>query len=270
LAWCQAHQFTPKGFGYVYLANGATPAWLRQWPYEQVLAEYQRVVTQTLRRYAGRWPYVEVINEAHDKANLFGFTHEQVLELTRAACRAARQGAPQVKRLINHCCLWAEYARRPDRQGRRRWSPFRYLQDCLRAGVEFETIGLQLYYPQQDLFEIERMLDRFAVFKRPLHLSEVSCNSAPGLDPASLRPTSLVPGWHGPWSEGQQADWLEAIYTLCYSKPEFEAIGWWDLADVGGHFWPHGGLLQRDFTPKESYRRLQQLQRQWGVSPAGA
>jgi hypothetical protein len=109
------------------------------------------------------------------------------------------------------------------------------------------------------------MLDRFKVFQRPLHITEISCNSADGLDPASMRPKSLVPGWHGKWTETMQADWLESIYTLCYSKPEFEAVGYWDLADAGGHFWPHGGLLRKDFSPKESYGRLVSLKKQWGL-----
>ena len=265
LQWCLDRKLVPKGFGYVYLTNGATPEWFRKWNYEKVLPEYKRIVAETMRRYAGRLPYVEVINEAHDKANLFRLSHAQILELAREACRAARAGSPTVKRQINHCCLWAEYAKRTNADGSRRWSPYRFLSDCAKAGVEWETTGLQLYYPQQDLFEIERMLSRFKKFNRPIHITEISCNSADGLDLASMRPKNIVPGWHGAWSETMQADWLEAIYTLCYSKPEFEAIGWWDFADYGGHFWPHGGLLRKDFTPKESYLRLLTLQKNWGV-----
>ncbi|HWQ92084.1 MAG TPA: endo-1,4-beta-xylanase [Clostridia bacterium] len=268
LQWCLDRGITPKGFGYVYMTNGATPEWIRSWRFDKLAPAYEAIVEQTSRRYHGRLPHLEVINEAHDKANLFRLSHEQVLELTRRACNAARRGSPTVKRLINHCCLWAEYGRRANADGVRRWSPFRYLEDCLRAGVEFETVGLQLYYPQHDLFEIERMLDRFKVFARPIHITELACNSAEGLDPASMRPSSLVPGWHGPWNETRQAEWLEAIYTLCYSKPQFEAVGWWDLADVGGHFWPHGGLLNKDLSPKESYHRLLDLQRRWGVQKA--
>ena len=166
--------------------------------------------------------------------------------------------------------MWAEYAKRTNADGSRRWSPYRYLSDCVTAGVEFENIGLQLYYPQHDLFEIERMLARFKKFNRPIQITEISCNSADGLDLASMRPKNIVPGWHGPWSETMQADWLEAIYTLCYSKPEFEAIGWWDFADYGGHFWPHGGLLRKDFSPKESYLRLLKLQKDWGVEKVSA
>jgi GH35 family endo-1,4-beta-xylanase len=263
--WCADHGVAAKGFGYVYLTRGAMPEWLRDWPYEKLLAEYERVVAQTTRRFAGRWRCVEVINEAHDVSNLMRYSHAQLLELTRAACRAARQGAPKLDRLINNCCLWSEHAKRRNADGSRRWSAYRYLADCIANGVEFERIGLQLYYPEQDLFEIERMLDRFKVFGRRLHISEVGCNSEPGLDPTCARPKDDVPGWHGPWTEAMQADWAEALFTICYSKPEFEAVGWWDLADYDGHFWPHGGLLHKDGSPKESYARLLALKKSWGL-----
>jgi hypothetical protein len=265
LQWCLDHKIIPKGFGYVYLTRGAMPEWLRPWPYEKLLPLYKRVVEQTMRRYDGRLPYAEIINEAHDKSNLSRLNHAQILELTRESCLAARRGSPGVKRLINNCCMWGEYGKVRNPDGSRRWSPWRYLDDCVKSNVEFERIGLQLYYPQQDLFEIERMLDRFKVFKRPLHISEIACNSAPGLDAASMCAKDLVPGWHGPWTETMQADWAEAIYTLCYSKAEFEAVGWWDFADYPGHFWPNGGLLRADSSPKESYGRLLSLKRSWGV-----
>lgn len=266
LQWALDRKITPKGFGYVYMTNGATPEWLRRWTYPKLLAEYKRIVEETARRYHGRMPFIEVINEAHDKANLFRLSQAQILEMTKEACAAARRGSATIQRQINHCCMWAEYAKRPNTDGSRRWSPFRYLTDCVKAGVDFDVIGLQLYYPQHDLFEIDRMLSRFATFKKPIHITEISCNSADGLDEKSMRPKSLVPGWHGPWTETMQADWMESVYTLCYSKPEFQAVGWWDLADYGGHFWPHGGLLRADLTPKESFTRLLKLQKLWGVA----
>ena len=268
IQWCLGNKLIPRGFGYVYLTPGATPEWFRTWPYEKVSPEYKRIVEMTTHRYDGRLPYVEVINEAHDKANLFRFSHAQILELTREACRAARAGSPTVKRMINHCCLWGETAKRKNEDGSQRWSPFRYLTDCVKAGVEFEVVGLQLYYPQQDLFEIDRKLTQFTAFKKPILITEIACNSVDGLDAASMGATRLVPGWHGAWNETMQADWLEGIYTLCYSKPEFMGIGWWDFADYGGHFWPSGGLLHKDYTPKESFQRLLTLQKQWGVQKA--
>ena len=72
------------------------------------------------------------------------------------------------------------------------------------------------------------------------------------------------------WNETVQADWLEAIYTIAYSHPEIEVAEWWDLADVGGHFWPHGGLLNKDLTPRQSYQRLLKIQKDWGVARPAA
>ena len=83
-----------------------------------------------------------------------------------------------------------------------------------------------------------------------------------------MRPKTAAPGWHGPWSETTQADWMEAVYTLCYSKQHYQAITWWDFSDHKGHFWPFGGMLNADLTPKESYRRLLKLQKDWGVAKA--
>jgi hypothetical protein len=266
LQWCEANHLVPKGYGYIYLAKGATPEWLRALPYDKVLPIYKRVVEQTMRRYAGRVPYAEIINEAHDKTNLFRFNHEQLLELTREGCAAARRGAPHVIRQINNCCLWGEYAKNRNPDGSRKWTPWRYLDDCVKSNAEFECIGLQLYYPAYDLFEIERMLDRFTVFGKRLHISEISCNSAPGLDPESMLAKDDVAGWHGPWTESMQADWLEGMYTICYSKPEFEAINWWDVDQAPGHFWPYGGLLRKDYTPKEAYFRLLTLKKNWGLA----
>jgi hypothetical protein len=56
------------------------------------------------------------------------------------------------------------------------------------------------------------------------------------------------------------------MYTLVYSKPQYEAITWWDFSDTPGKFWPFGGLLRKDMTPKESYLRLQKLKNDRGLS----
>ncbi|HTL30557.1 MAG TPA: endo-1,4-beta-xylanase [Tepidisphaeraceae bacterium] len=281
--WCKANQITPKNFGYLYMTRGATPEWIRppefstettapaigrynsRWGYEDLRSLYPKIVRNTAARYRGQVPYMEVMNEAHDKANLWRMTHAQVLEIARDVFKAAREGDPNIKRQMNHCCLWGEYAKSPNPGGGRRWSPYRFIRDCLGNGVDYEVIGLQLYYPQFDIFEIDRMLNRFKDFKRPMHITEIATASKDTLDPASMRPKTYAPGWHGPWTESTQADWLEAVYTIVYSKPEFEEIGWWDLADTPGHFWQHGGLLNADMTPKEAFHRLRKLQQQWGV-----
>jgi hypothetical protein len=240
------------------------------WGYDRIKNLYHRVIRDTMARYDGRLEYAEIMNEAHDKANLWALSHEQILDMARMAFDAAREGSKTIKRQMNHCCMWGEYAKRPNPDGTRRWSPWQFVRACFDHGVDYEVIGVQLYYPQNDLFEIDRMLDRFLVFNRKLHVTEIATASQDGLDPHSMRPRTYAPGWHGPWTATMQADWLEAVYTLCYSKPAFEAIGWWDFSDQAGHFWPFGGLLDKNNQPKEAYHRLLALQKQWGVGPGSS
>jgi GH35 family endo-1,4-beta-xylanase len=146
-------------------------------------------------------------------------------------------------------------------------SPYRYLQSCLQAGIDFEVIGLQLYYPDHDLFEIDRCLDRFASLGKPIHITEMATSSQPTEGNSSMQ--IAAGSWRGPWSEALQADWLEAIYTLAYSKPAVEAISWWDLCDRDT-FWPFGGLLDAHCQPKLAFQRLLSLQTAWGIGAAKA
>ncbi|HEY1683919.1 MAG TPA: endo-1,4-beta-xylanase [Tepidisphaeraceae bacterium] len=272
--WCLRNQITPKGFGYLYMAHGAVPPWMRPtspghfnpgWGYDRIKQTYATVIHNTMARYDGRIHIAEIMNEAHDVSNIWRLSHDQILDMAHMAFTAARQGSKTIQRQMNHCCLWAEYGKHKNADGSRRWSPWQFVKACIDAKVDYEIIGLQLYYPEYDIFEIDRMLDRFLVFNKPLHISELAAPSQPGRDPNSLRPHSDNPGWHGPWSESTQADWLEAIYTLVYSKPAFQAIGWWDFADTQNHFWPFGGLLDKNLQPKQSFHRLKQLQQRWGV-----
>lgn len=308
--WCLDRNITPKNFGYLYMARGATPEWIRpielpaaatrqattraagdpppgpvntlpnsepsnakrefnpKWPYDRVKKTYAAVIKQTMQRYHGRVPYAEIMNEAHDKANLWGMNHEQILDMAKMAFSAAREGSPTVKRMMNHCCMWGEYAKNRNADGSRRWSPYQFIKTCFDNGIDYEVIGLQLYYPQHDVFEIDRMLDRFNDFNRPIHITEIATASQDGLDPESMRPKTYAPGWHGPWNPTLQADWAEAMWTVCYSKPNYQVVGWWDFVDVPNHFWPFGGLLQKDLKPKESYHRLLKLKQDWGLTSA--
>jgi GH35 family endo-1,4-beta-xylanase len=159
-----------------------------RWPYDRVKKTYEQVIRQTMQRFQGRCPVAEIMNEAHDKANLWGLNHEQILDMAKAAFRAAREGSPTVQRMMNHCCMWGEYAKNRNGDGSRRWSPHQFIKACFDNGIDYEVIGLQLYYPQHDVFEIDRMLDRFIEFNRSIHITEIS----------HLLPGRPRPGEHAP------------------------------------------------------------------------
>ncbi|WP_013324907.1 endo-1,4-beta-xylanase [Gloeothece verrucosa] len=262
VSWLMRSRITPKGHPLVWFHEAGIPDWVMNKSYEEIKELTAKRVTEIVAYYKQKIPYYDIINEPHGIAwaNKLNYNLDQFIELTRIASDAAYQGNPQVIRIINNCNIWAEnipYHKPPQH------SPYEYLKATMAANIPFEVIGLQLYYPDQDMFEINRMLDRFSQLGKPIHITELGVSSSTEPDENSFFPDTIGL-WHEPWSQKVQADWLEQFYTLCYSKPYIKAISWWDLAD-GGNFWPHGGLLNADMTPKESFYRLRNLLYQWGI-----
>ena len=156
--------------------------------------------------------------------------------MTRLASETTRLADPTAFRVVNSCCTWSEYvATGRNYRGEMR-KPVRSVLEYVRAvedaRVPYEAIGLQLYNPQRDMLEIERQLERFFVFGKPVHITELGISSSS--EPVEGKETR-TPGrnvWHGTdWTEQIQADWAEQFYTICYSKPQIQAITWWDFAD---------------------------------------
>lgn len=258
--YLQQRQIKIKGHPLVYFHEAGTPDWLKSKSYREIKELTWQHAFQITAYYRDKIPYYDIINEANNIpwANALKYDRQQFLELTRIASTASAKGYSSVQRIINHCCAWGEnvaYGKPPQD------SPYRYLQHCIEAEIPFEIVGLQMYYPDRDLFEIDRLLERYSKLGKPIHITELGVSSATAIDKyAQLQePLGL---WHKPWSETIQADWVEQFYTLCYSKSYIKAISWWDLAD-GGNFWPHGGLIRADMQPKQAYYRLDRLIRQW-------
>ena len=263
--WCEKHGVTPKGHPLVWFNPAGIPDWMHDKSFEDVKSIHKHRIKRIVDRYKGRIDRWDVINEAHDFANDLHFSYDQLFDLTRMACDTARAANPNSMSVINSTCLWGEYA--APRAGKELPSPIQrtphqYLTDCVREKLDFDVIGLQVYYPGWDMFEIDRMLERFGRLGKPVHITEQSVASDTAKDTRAL--DQDVNGyWHAPFSQAVQADWVEQFWTIAYSKDCIQAISYWDLADYGGHFWPHGGLLDGSFKPKESYRRLKALVDSW-------
>ncbi len=261
-AWLLSNDMRMKPCPPFYMASGVTPEWLKNRPYSEVKQIAHDLVKEVAARYKDKTEFCEIMNEAHDYSNSLRLTPDEMTDLAGVTSRAAREGDPDVKRIINSCHLWGEYAAEPTKDGKYRRSPYVYLRDCINAGVDFEIVGLQFYYPEYDLFEIDRLLDKFSKLGKPIQITEMGCQSAPGIDPNAQRKKGSA-GWHSDWTEAMQSDWVTSIYTICYSKPYVEGVSWWDLADAVS-FWPYGGLLRGDCSPKPAYLRLKSMKKSWG------
>jgi endo-1,4-beta-xylanase len=264
-----------KGHPLIFLVPDATPEWAKYISFEETKEICLSYVRNSILKYRGRFNIWDVINEAHvqpDTENgeemVPGLTVEQNIELSSAAVRSAREADPTCFRIINNTGTWSDYymGRKPLPWQQNVYDYLKMLED---AGCEYEAIGLQYYHSGRDLLEFERDVERFSHFKKPLHITELQIPSSSEDIPGNEWWGGGIGGsgilWHGEeFTETIQADWVESVYTILYSKPYVDAITWWDMADPA--FVPHGGLVNEDLSPKESYYRLKNLLENWKFS----
>lgn len=242
-----------------------TPDWLKNKNFDELKKYVETHARNLVSHYGDKVLEWEVVNEYHDWANIHNHTPEQITEIVRLACDTTRETNPKVVRILNNCCPFAEYAAR-GRMARMDAtrplrSPRQFIKDLIDAGVEFDVLGIQIYFPQRDLSDIVRLLERLAVFGKPIYITEIGASS--NLEQVNAGGAIKEPyAWHRHWDEALQADWLEQVYTIYYSKPYIKAINWYDFSDFRP-FIVNGGLVREDCSTKLSFQRLQQLLASW-------
>ncbi len=260
-----------KGHPLIFLVPDS-PDWVINRPFEEIKQICINYIRSSILRYRGRIHIWDVINEAHvqpdiqfGEAIIPGYTKEQTVELSRAAAKAAREADPTCFRIINNTGTWADYymGRNPAPWQQ---NAYDYVQMMDDDQIDYEAIGLQYYHSGRDLLEFERDLERFSVFNKPIHITELQIPSSSAEIPGKDWWGGGIGGagflWHGKeFSETIQADWVESVYTILYSKPYVDAITYWDMTDPA--FVPHGGIVNEDMSPKESYFRLKALLEKW-------
>lgn len=261
---------TVEGRPLFYFYKTVTPDWLRNKSYDQLLKYVESHTKEVVGHYGDGMYAWEIINEAHDWANELQLNPDQIVEVAKLACDVAKDTNPKVHRLINNCCPFAEYvqlkkwgeldAKYPQR------TPIKFMRDLVDAGVDFTISGQQMYFPYRDLQDITISIERHEQFGRPLQITEVGATSGPTkelLNSDQLKMPNEPYIWHRNWDQDLQAEWVEGLYTLAYSKPWIEAINWYDFVDP--HSWiKGGGLLESPKgEKKEVYQRIIDLQKKW-------
>ncbi|MFC1717563.1 endo-1,4-beta-xylanase [Candidatus Poribacteria bacterium] len=266
LDWYEDMGMTPKGHPLWWGHEAGIPPWLEGANWEDTQRHCERVVSRSVKRYRDRIQIWDAINEAHDWANGLNLTQDQEVEITRLCCDTTRSSNPDATIIVNNCVPFGENAA----DGRvhlgpvydKVFTPLAYLDALMEAGVEFDVVGVQIYFPARDMLSISKLLDEYARFGKPVHITElgVRCattEQAAGQESEQLRRTHG--DWHYPWCEKVQADWLEWFYTMAYARDEIDAITWWGFSDPA--FIKTSGFLYEDETPKEMYFRLKALRK---------
>lgn len=265
---------TVEGRPLFWFHTWVTPDWLKNKSYAELQRYVERHTRDVVSHYGDEMYAWEIMNEFHDWANEVAVSPEQAVELTKLACDVAKATNPNVHRLINNCCPFAEYVQlgrwsgQPAKYPQR--TPWQFTRDLVDAGVDFTIIAQQMYFPYRDLQDIIITIERYEQFQRPLQLSEVGASSGPtndGLRSGKAKRLQDPYPWRRHWDEELQADWLESLYRIAYSKPFVEACNWFDFVDPHSYI-EDGGLLRNpEGDTKASYDRLKKLTQWWNSLP---
>lgn len=261
-----------------------TPGWLYALSPDEVCdAAFQH--QRALAAYNHEHVYgFQAINEPLlSHTNAVNLTLAETVELTRRSAAGLQDGGSIGPVEVNNCCVFAESVNADVREQGYERMPLEFFQDLLDAGVDYDVVGIQLYYggymmsrlfqggfPIRHLADLSDLIDRASAFGKPVNVSEVSTPSAA---PPPQGP--FVGEWHGPWTPERQAEWVRCFYTLCYSKLAVQEISWWNPTDEAAFIYS-GGWMTDDYAPKPAYHALRELIQGWkargvaSVTPEGA
>ena len=230
------------------------PQWLlkQKQPFEKIRESAYRFVSEVAVRYADRirtWTVVSGLN-CH---NHFGFSFEQVLELTRAANMAVKSVDVRMRKIIEVENPWGQYyAFLPGTI-----PPLVYMDMVVQSGINFDAFALkrdlggnELGAHTRDMMQISAMLDYLAPIAKPFFIENVCVPVNNSDDTVAEK---------GNWTPVRQAQWLAQFYKIVLSKPFVESVVYSTLADSAESGKTGTGLLTKDLQPKDACKVLKQL-----------
>ncbi|MBD3184094.1 hypothetical protein GF312_17550 [Candidatus Poribacteria bacterium] len=243
IKWLKSNEINIKGHTLVWVHGDNLPLWFRAYPPQEQRKLIKKHIQDVVSRFKGRVDMWDMVNEAAWANNtLAGMS---MGEYTSLPFIWAREADPDVLLAINdaHKII-------PPTEMVRYWG-FLY---CMNQNqVPYDIIGVQVHVNHDERFPLENIreiLRKYSELKKPIHVTEFT----PGSQGIPIRSS-----WkQGNWTEGEQAEYVERFYRLCFSIPAVKSIGWWDLSDYSA--WVvKGGLIREDMTPKPAYETLKKL-----------
>ena len=260
------YNFAGGGRHLIWLHPSSTPDYISSLTFEEFKkAIYPHIyaVVNAYKQYVKRWT---VFNEPMwQYANILGLNSEQEIEIIKEGTRAIREADQSARIEINNAVPGGE-----DPAG----NPYDFLKEAVQSDVDFDVIGLQMYYngsgyvdwpnisgklfhfPRRTLASIGDLIDMYATLGKKINISELCL--------PSNNPQGNQGYWGQSWSPELQAEYLTAAYTLFFSKPQVEGIECAFVADSSAYqFVYYGGLFDEQNEPKKSYYALKRLIKSW-------
>jgi endo-1,4-beta-xylanase len=264
-----AEWFAERGVaikGHPLVWHTVTAPWLLGLPLDEIEGLQRERVRREVTDFAGLVDTWDAINEvvimpvftAEENAITRLAYDRGRIEMIRLAFEEARGANPKATLLLNDFDLSTAYEC--------------LIEGVLEAGIQIDALGLQTHMHQGYRGEEKMlaMLDRFARYGLPLHLTETTLLSGHLMPPEIVDLNDYqIPDWPStPDGEARQADEVVRHYRSLVSHPAVQAITYWGLSDDGMWLGAPGGFVRRDGTPKPSYDALRGLVKgEWWLPP---
>ena len=236
------------------------PQWLLQEKpsFEKIREQAYTFVTEIVTRYSKyvhAWRVIGGINAM----NCFGFNFEQVIEMTRTACLAAKAVDTKSRKTVELFYPWGEYYA----HDKTTVPPLVYADMVIQSGISFDAFGLQFHFGKdapgmhmRDMMQIASRMDCFAAVPKTVHITGVSIPDSEG-DSAAEK----AGRWREKWDQTLQAAWIEEFYKLALGRPYINTVTYSCLADNPSMPTKGCGLLTEKLTPKKAFLVMAKFQK---------
>lgn len=253
--WFQQRGIAVKGHPLAW--HTVQPDWLLGLPVDEVERLQRERIRREVANFEGLVDTWDVINEVVIMPNFAGGDNGITplarargrIPMIRMAFEEARAANAHATLLLNDFDLSNAYEC--------------LIEGVLEAGIEIDAIGLQTHMHQGYWGEdaMLAMVDRFARYALPLHLTETSLVSGQTMPDHIVDLNDYqVPEWPStPAGEARQADEVDRHYRSLVAHPAVEAITYWGITDAGAWLGAPIGLVRADGTPKPAYHALHTL-----------
>lgn len=238
------------------------PKWLLEKKYEfekvrEIAYDFvSRMVTRYCR-YVHAWRVISGMNAC----NKLEFNFEQIIEMTRTACLAAKNADIKSRKIVEVQFPFGEYYA----YDRDTVPPLVYTDMIMQSGINFDAFALQLKFGKnrpgmhiRDMLQISSVLDWFAPVGKPIHITEVAVPDNCGQNDFAC---DIAGCWHNQWDQQMQSDWIEQFYKIVLGKPFINTVTYSSLSDSDTAEVPGSGLLTSDLKTKKSLLTIAKLQK---------